>query len=335
MKEIGQLAGVSQSTVSRILNGTPGPVRIAPETRERVLRVVQERGYSPNPLARGLRGARTAVIGLIVREAIDPFFAAAIGAIGVETRRRNHDVLLGSAQSRADDAAELRWVLETRHCDGLLLVGDLYDQPRLPGDLEHLHRPVLALCVGTRAGDIPTVNTDNAAGAELALTHLWDLGHRRIAFLDADWLGDVAERRERFGSFLAERGEPPPDAYLQLGENSPSGGYRGLRALLGLRVPPTAVFASTDVLAIGAMKAASDLGLRVPCDLSVVGFDDIPLAPFVVPSLTTVRQPLTRMAEIAVSTLLAMVDDRGYSPPAMQRLLPELIVRGSCGAPPR
>ncbi|MDR0358581.1 MAG: LacI family transcriptional regulator, partial [bacterium] len=120
MKEIGQLAGVSQSTVSRILNGTPGPVRIAAGTREKVLRVVQERGYSPNPLARGLRGARTAMIGLIVREAVDPFFAAVIGAIGVEARRHNHNVVLGSAESQADDAAELRWVLETRHCDGLL-----------------------------------------------------------------------------------------------------------------------------------------------------------------------------------------------------------------------
>jgi DNA-binding LacI/PurR family transcriptional regulator len=334
MKEIGQLAGVSQSTVSRILNGTPGPVRIAPETRERVLRVVQERGYSPNPLARGLRGARTAMIGLIVREAVDPFFAAVIGAIGVAARRHNHNVVLGSAQSQADDAAELRWVLETRHCDGLLLLGDLYDQPRLPADLMHPQRPVLALCVGTRAGDVPTVNTDNTAGVELALTHLWDLGHRRIAFLDAGWLGDVAERRERFVSFLAERGAPPPGEYLQLGENSPGGGYEGLRALRDLQVPPTAVFASTDVLAIGAVKAAADLGLRVPCDLSVVGFDDIPLAPFVVPSLTTVRQPVTEMAELAVSQLLSMVDDEGFTAPAIQRLRPELIVRGSSGPPP-
>ncbi|MDR0357950.1 MAG: substrate-binding domain-containing protein [bacterium] len=187
---------------------------------------------------------------------------------------------------------------------------------------------------GRGAGDIPTVNTDNAAGVELALTHLWDLGHRRIAFLDADWLGDVAEGRERFVSFLAERGEPSPEGYLQLGENSPSGGCERLRALLRLPVPPAAVFASTDVLAIGAMKAAADLGLRVPCDLSVVGFDDIPLAPFVVPSLTTVRQPVTAMAEIAVSHLLSMVDDERFSPPAMQRLRPELIVRGSSAAPP-
>jgi DNA-binding LacI/PurR family transcriptional regulator len=101
-----------------------------------------------------------------------------------------------------------------------------------------------------------------------------------------------------------------------------------------MRVPPTAVFASTDVLAIGAMKAAADVGLRLPCDLSVVGFDDIPLAPFVVPSLTTVRQPVTEMAELAVSQLLSMVDDEGFSAPAIQRLRPELVVRGSSGPPP-
>jgi DNA-binding LacI/PurR family transcriptional regulator len=115
-------------------------------------------------------------------------------------------------------------------------------------------------------------------------------------------------------------------------ENTPSGGYQALRALRALRSPPTAVFASTDVLAIGAIKAAADLGLRVPCDLSVVGFDDIPLAPFVVPSLTTVRQPVTEMAEIAVSQLLSMVGDEKFRAPAMQRLQPKLVVRASTSA---
>lgn len=333
MKEIGRLAGVSQSTVSRILNGTSGPVRIAPGTRERVLAVVSQLGYTPNPLARGLRGARTAMIGLIVREVSDPFFSTVIGAVGAEARRHGHNVVLGYARSQAEDAAELTWVLETPHCDGLLLLGDLHDQGRLLPELGHSPRPVLALCVGSRAGDVPALNTDNAAGAQLVMDHVWDLGHRRIAFLGTGWLGDVAERRDRYVQFLQERGQVIPDAYLATAENGPRGGYRAAQALLALDPAPTAVFAATDALAAGALKSLADTGRRVPHDVSVAGFDDIPMAEFTTPALTTVRQPVAEMAALAVHDLLAMVGT-GRPVPTMRRLAPTLVVRESTAPPP-
>lgn len=334
MKEIGQRAGVSQSTVSRILNGVEGSVRIPAATRQRVFQAVRELGYRPNPLARGLRGARMAMIGLIVREVYDPFFSQVIGAIGVEARRRNHNVVMGYAQSRVEDAADAVWVLETRHCDGILLLGDLRDQPPVLAELLSRGRPLLALCVGTRVTDVPVVNTDNAAGTELAMEHLWALGHRRIAFLDAGWLGDVRERRERYLGFLRQRSAPAPPEYVQLAEsNDPQGGHLAASALVGLSPRPTAIFASTDTLAIGAMKAAADHGLRVPRDLSVIGFDGIPIGEYVSPSLSTVRQPIAQMAEIAVAELLALVDDPGLRPEPLRRLPPTLVVRDSTAPP--
>lgn len=331
MKQIGEVAGVSQSTVSRVLGGAQG-ARIAARTRQRVLAVVQELGYSPNPLARGLRGARTALIGLIVREVSDPFFATLIERIAVEARMRSHSVLLGYAHSQADDAVELTWVLETGHCDGLLLLGDLHDQPRLLERLAEPHRPMLALCVGTRATAVPAINTDNAAGAQMALEHLWALGHRRIAFLDAGWLGDVIERRERYAAFLTEHQLPHPASYIRVAENSLRGGYAALRTLLRLSAPPSAVFAATDRLAAGAVKAALDAGLRVPHDLSLIGFDDSPIAEFTTPGLTTVRQPITEMAALAVSELLSMVGG-GPAEPTVRRLPPILVVRDSTAPP--
>jgi DNA-binding LacI/PurR family transcriptional regulator len=332
MKQIGALAGVSQSTVSRILNGVQGSVRIPEETRERVLQAARDLGYRPNPLARGLRGARMAMIGLVVREVYDPFFSAMIAAIGVESRNRNHNLVMGYAQSRAEDAAEITWVLEARHCDGILLLGDLRDEPSVWTDLAGPGRPMLALCVGDRAAGVPAVNTDNALGAELALEHLWRLGHRRIAFLDAGWLGDVRERRERFLAFARERSLGVPDGYVRTADNDPRGGFEAARALLRLPERPTAVFASTDALAIGTIKAAADVGLRVPDHLSVVGFDDIPLAELLTPSLTTIRQPLTQMAAIAVKDLLAMVADPEFETEPIRRLAPSLIVRESTAA---
>lgn len=333
MKDVARRAGVSQSTVSRVLNDVEGPVKIAPGTRDRVLAVVHELGYRPNPLARGLRGARMSMIGLLVREVADPFFAAMIEAVGTELRNHGYSVLLGHTRSQAEDAMALTSVLETRHCDGLLLLGDLHDQQLLTRELVPRLLPVLAVCVGARAVEIPTVNSDNALGTRLALDHLHDLGHRRIALLDAGWLGDVAERRDTYLSFLSKRSLTLAPDYIQPAQNNPAGGRAAVDRLLALNEPPTAVFASTDVLALGALKAAEDAGLRVPDDLSVVGFDDIPLAETASPSLTSVRQPVPEIAHLAVDELLAMVDSGDAAPPSPRRLAPTLAVRDSTGPP--
>src|SRR5919206_1338330 len=148
MRQIGQLAGVSESTVSRILSGRDFRIPIAADTRERVLKLVGELGYTPNPLARALRGARSALLGLIVREVGDPFFALVIEAITAEARKRGYSIVLGHAQSRAEEAAALQAALATQHCDGTILLGDLKDESKLWVSLLSSNVPLVGLCQG-------------------------------------------------------------------------------------------------------------------------------------------------------------------------------------------
>ena len=151
MQDIARESGVSQSTVSRVLNDAATTVPIAAVTRERVLEAADRLGYRPNPLARGLRGAKTMLLGIIVREISDPFFATAVEAVSVRARERGYNVVLGSAHSEAHEAIELHAVLETRHCDGIIVLGDMRDQPRLLDDLAASKVPVVALWTGSAA----------------------------------------------------------------------------------------------------------------------------------------------------------------------------------------
>ncbi len=300
MHDIARAAGVSQSTVSRVLNDTSTAVPIAAHTRKRVLDVADRLGYRPNPLARGLRGAKTMLIGLIVREISDLFFTNAVEAVSIAARERAYNVVLGSAHSRADEAIALRAVLETRHCDGIILLGDMQDQPRLLDDLTSSHVPVVALWQGTLPPRVSTINIDNRGGIASAVDHLVDLGHRRVGFIGGYPHGDVLERRAAFIERLTEHGCPPVKSHIRAASNNPGSGAEAFRSLLKLRQRPTAVVTATDQLAVGALHAAHAMGVDIPGELSVVGFDDISITPYTAPPLTTVRQPIAEMAELAV-----------------------------------
>jgi DNA-binding LacI/PurR family transcriptional regulator len=333
MRDVARATGVSQSTVSRVLSGAATAVPIADQTRERVLTAARELGYRPNPLARGLRGMKTMLLGVVVRDITDPFFAAAIEAASIESSRRGYNIVLGHAHGRADEAIALWRVLEARHCDAILLLGDMSDQPRLIADLREAHVPVVALWQGSRADGITAVGVDNRAGIVAVLDHLVGIGHRRIGFVAGRRLGDILEREDAYVDYVTRMSGPPPDGYVQRTSNDPTGGGEALRAMLELREPPTAVIAATDILAIGVLHEAHERGIRVPDDLSVTGFDDIPLAAFTVPALTTVRMPVREM--VAVAVRLAF-DDAGVGPQdrgAVQVLEPSLVVRNSTMAP--
>jgi DNA-binding LacI/PurR family transcriptional regulator len=333
MKDIAGVAGVAQSTVSRILNDAPLTVAVAPETRARVLEAAERLGYRPNPLARALRGAPTMLLGAIVRDITDPFFAGAIEAISSEARRRDYNIVLGHAHARATEAMALAAMLESRQCDALILLGDMRDQPRLIDDLRLTHAPVVALWQGSGLHGIAAVDVDNRAGVADAVRHLQGLGHARIAFVGGHTLGDIRERLSSFKDALGPEGLVD-EAYVQEGRNTPEAGVHAVQALMDLETPPTAIVASTDVLAAGVLHGAAELGLRLPDDLSVVGFDDIPMAAFLVPSLTTIRMPTAAMAAAAVDMAVGAVgkpiEERGSE----RRIFrPDLIVRRSTAAP--
>ena len=333
MQDIARAAGVSQSTVSRVLNDTPTSVPIAAETRERVQEVAKRLGYRPNPLARGLRGARTMLLGVIVREITDPFFAVAIEALSTEALARGYNVVLGSAHSKADEAIALRAVLETRHCDAILLLGDMRDEPKFLEDLRASQTPVIALWHGTELEGVPTVNIDNRAGMVAGIDHLIDLGHERIAFIGGRPLGDIRERHTAFVAHLEDKGIPVPDEYVMTVVNEPAGGDAALRTLMSLETPPTAVVCSTDHLATGVLHAAADMELSVPEELSVVGFDDIPMASFTVPALTTVHMPIAEMTAAAARLAMDDAEDRQDGGGNFV-LTPQLVVRKSTGQAP-
>src|SRR5664280_1408394 len=334
MRDIATATGVSRSTVSRILSDAPLTVPIAAGTRERVLAAARAVGYRPNPFARALHGAPMMLLGAIVRDITDPFFAGAIEAVSVEARARGYNIVLGHAHAEATEAHALAAMLEARQCDAILLLGDMGDQPRLLDDLRDTHVPVVALWQGSELDLIPGVSVDNRGGIATAMAHLGSLGHRRIAFVGGRLLGDIRERQEAYTEALTELlGEVPP-GYVQQVANTPGDGEEAFRALMRLSPRPTAVVASTDVLAIGILRGALVLGIRVPDDLSVVGFDDIPMAAYTVPALTTVRMP---MAEMAAAAIRFVIDEDGASAEDAGLALvfrPSLIVRGSSGPAP-
>ena len=335
MRDIARAAGVSQSTVSRVLNEVPTRVPIAAETRERVTLTARRLGYRPNPLARGLRGAPTMLLGAVVRDITDPFFAGAVEALSVAAMGQGYNLVLGHARGRADEALALTAVLETRHCDAIVLLGDLQDQPRLIADLGDLIVPVVGLWQGSSPLEVPTVDVDNAAGVRAGLDHLVELGHDRIAFVSGRPLGDIRERQAAFVEYMHDRFGNVRDGYVQHVSNTPGGGETAMRALLALAEPPTAIMTSTDTLAVGVLHAAYSRSVVVPDDLSVVGFDDILLASHTVPALTTLRMPTA--AIVAEGVRLAIELARDPTAPRKRGVTvmePTLIVRQST-APPR
>jgi LacI family transcriptional regulator len=333
-RDVALLAGVSPSTVSRVLNDA-GTALISRNTCQRVRTAAAQLGYSPHPLARALRGKHTQLIGLIVREIDDPFFAGLISELSTQARELGYQIVLGHAQSDASQALEMSAVLETRHCDGVLLLGDLRDDGQATAAILQSNRAVVALCRGRSRSAIPTVNSDNIAGMTQLLEHLHGLGHQRLAFISGGWLGDIGEREETFREFVDAHGLPTLPAYVQTEGNSMEGGYRALQKLIALPTPPTAVVASDDMMAVGALKAAAEAGLRVPADLSIAGYDDIPITRFTHPALTTVHQPVALMSKRAVRKLLDLIAD--HEPPDggwTTSVAPELVVRDSTGPAP-
>jgi DNA-binding LacI/PurR family transcriptional regulator len=329
MQDIARAAGVSQSTVSRVLNDAVTTVPIAADTRQRVLDVAERLGYRPNPLARGLRGAKTMLLGVIVREISDLFFTNAVEALSIAARERSYNVVLGSAHSRADEAIALRVVLETRHCDGMIVLGDMRDQPRLLNDLTSSHVPVVALWQGTALAGVATINIDNRGGIAAAIDHLVALGHRRFGFIGGFPHGDIRERQAGFIEHLTALDLPPRDAHILAASNNPASGADAFGGLVGLPDPPTAIVTGTDQIAIGALHAAHALGVSIPDQVSIVGFDDIPITRYTAPPLTTVHQPISEMAELAVDLAV------GGSSPESHRVFPtSLAVRHTTGPAP-
>jgi DNA-binding LacI/PurR family transcriptional regulator len=336
MRDIAAASGVSLSTVSRVLNDSPSRVPIAAVTRERILGAALRLGYRPNPFARVLRGAPTMVLGAVVRDFSDPFFSAALEALAVEAMAQGYNVLLGHVHGRQHEGLALPAVLEPRLCDAVLVLGVMEDQPQLIADLLRADQPVVALWQGLSPIRFPTVDVDDREGIAIGLEHLKDLGHERIGFVSACLPGDNPTREDSYSAFMTDHFGGVPDGYLQRCASTAAGGAVALDALLALPEPPSAIACSTDLAAVGVLHGAFARGVSVPDDLSVVGYDDLVLAAYTIPALTTLRMPTAEMVSEAVRLAIGLARAPGVPGSAARTVYdPTLVVRASTAPPLR
>ncbi len=331
--EVARRARVSVATVSYVVNSGPRPV--AEVTRKRVLRVIQALGYRPSGVARSLRLRRTRTIGLIVPDTMNPFFASL--AKGVDETVFAHGYSLLLCHSGYVAAREQAYVesLLAREVDGVLYVQGTPDAAALCRLLQ-CGVPTVALDREIPNVAIDRVVADNFGGSAQATRYLLDLGHKRIACIARHSpLSNAAERIRGYQTTLTETGIAIAPQYLVPGGPGYEEGRRAMTELIRLQPSPTAVLAYPDVVAIGAIRAAYDAGLRVPEDVSVVGFDDIPVSAFVRPRLTTVAVGIWEMGHQAATVLLDKVRGGVESCPPRRLVLPvTLVIRESAGTPP-
>ena len=332
MHDVARRAGVSQSTVSRVLNYNNNDVTISADTIARVLAAAEELGYRIDPLARAMKGKPTGVIGIIVRR-LDTFLPLVVTALSDSLRAAGYTTIHGEAGNNADETLRLHTLFETQYCDALVLAADPRGLSSEQSQKILGAKHVVMTAWGVPVEGIPLVNTDNRAGAIMAMDHLLDLGHERIAFLDVGWSGDHLLRRQVYEEKMQARGLPPA---VFVSDEGMEAGYRAAHALLTRAAPPTAIFASEDLLALGALRAARDLGVSVPDELSIIGFDGLPVTRYSVPRLTTIYQPVEAIAARITTLISGLINSDLTITPEMEiDLVPPEFWPGESTAPPR
>ncbi len=320
--EVAKRAGVSISTVSRVINGLD---RVHPDTRSRVSAVVQTLRYQPSAFARGLAIQRTHTIGFVIPTISDPFYLDIVRGVEEMAAAAGYSLLVISKLTRAGDRRVLELFTQKR-VDGLVVVGITVPREVL-AQLRTQGFPLVLLQQDEHA----TFSVDNYGGAALITEHLLELGHRQLAYIaGSDDTPDNAERFRGFQDRLASSHIAFEPRLFARGDFLQGSGSRAVTELLSRKRPFDAIFAANDQMAMDAILALREHGLRVPEDVAVVGFDDIPLARYVAPSLTTVRQPANALGSQATQAVLAAL---GGAPLPEGVVLPvELIVRESCGS---
>jgi LacI family transcriptional regulator, repressor for deo operon, udp, cdd, tsx, nupC, and nupG len=330
--EVAKRAGVSTATVSRVLSQ---PDMVTPDTRRRVMRAVDLLNYTPNSAAKNLRTLRTAKLLVTVPDISNPFFSLILQGIEDAAQREGYAVLLGDTQH--DEQREDRYALMLRRkeADGLIVLGH-----RLPKEAAALVRAMAPRCAPVVNGcefsprlGIPSVHIDNAKAAAEAMDYLYRLGHRHIGIITGPLVSPLSRDRLRGATARAKQQQAERDFVVMNGDFSIESGAAAAERLLGRRERPTAIFCFNDEMAMGAVETAKRRGLRVPLDLSIVGFDDIRFARCIDPPLTTVAQPMRAIGEGTVALLLAILASDAKAPDSVT--LPHTLTIRSSTAPPK
>ncbi|UCD98836.1 MAG: LacI family DNA-binding transcriptional regulator [Chloroflexota bacterium] len=331
LEEIAHLSGVSRSTVSRVINHHPN---VSDSVRQRVMAVIEETGYRPNLAARTLASKRSWMIGLVLPRSVSSFFADPYFprlTQGIAQGCNQHDFTLGLflIGTKEDEKKILPRVSRKGMLDGVLVQsGQIGDQ--LIIRMVNLNMPVVVIGHPLNSEDVSFIDVDNLNGAYNAVSHLIRMGYKRIGTITGLSGGAAtADRLEGYRKAIAERGRNIDQSLIAEGDYTEAGGYYAMQQLLPAK--PDAVFAASDLMAIGAMRAVREAGLNVPQDVAFVGFDDVPIATYANPQLTTIRQPIVQFGINAVEILIDLIEN-GIKPHRRIIMGTELIIRDSCGA---
>lgn len=332
LKDISEQVGVSIATVSRVLNGREAGGFISEETRQRIFATAVELGYKPNLLARGLRGSRSSLIGVLVRDMADPFMMETLKGINEVAVKRGHRLFLGNVE-QANMAIDYGMMFKHYHANGILILGDLKEDEQAVTFLTSKHRYVVGVVDRVMRRQYPGVYTDSAAGTWLALDHLWSLGHRRIACV-SEYGG--CDRRLRAQTYVEWMREYGLDDHIHIFQTrqSPQAAFEVGLSLLASSDCPTAIYALTDRIAMGVLQAASRSKVAVPDQVSIVGYDNLEFAQFLTPPLTTINQSPSETGRLAAELLLNMIEQRLESANVEDIVLqPKLVIRQSTAVP--
>ena len=330
LEEVAARAGVGRGTVSRVVNGSP---QVSERTRIRVMRAVDELGYVPNMAARALVTKRTGAIALVISEPEErifgePFFAGVVRGITTVVGEASRQLVLALVQTR-EQVDRLDTYLTRQHVDGVLVLS-AHDADTLPSRLQGRGLPVVLCGRPGRGGAMSYVDVDNTGGARDAVSHLVANGHRRVALIAGPQ--DMIAGRDRLDGYrlaLTEAGRQVEDSLVEVGDFSEASGAAAMRALLDRCPDIDAVFAASDPMALGALRALREAGRKVPDDVALVGFDDGPLAAVSDPPLTTVHQPMERLGREMATMLLGQISSGGVTAPEQLVLEASLVHRAS------
>jgi DNA-binding LacI/PurR family transcriptional regulator len=329
LKALAEHVGLTSGTVSAVLNDSPSARSIPRETKDRIHAAAKELNYRPNFFARTLRNKRTYTIGVIAEEIGDSYGSMVISGIEAHLRKMDYFFLTVAHRHDQNLLSQYSELLLQRGVEGFITVDTTV--------LEAPSLPMVAVAGHQKIQGVTNVVLDHEQAATLALNHLATLGHERIAFMRGNPLSSDSTDRWRAICEVAQRMgvtiDPELTVQIDMDDPTPQLGYPFAKQLLARKKPFTALFAYNDISAIGAIRALQEQGFRVPQDVSVMGFDDIPGAAFNTPTLTTVRQPLARMGQVAAQTLLERIAGRDDYPPEIA-IEPELVVRESTGKAP-
>ena len=301
LKDIANATGYSLSTISYVLNGKK---KVKPETYERIMEAVEKLNYHPNQLARALKMRKTCTIGVIVPDISNEFFPEILKGIDLVAHQNGYNIFLCNTNNRSVLEKECIDMLVSKDVDGIIFIGAADSKV-----LQDSEITVPIVLVDRKIGNAYTsIVTDNYRGGYMATKHLMNCGYKNIAFLGGDpTIPNFFERISGYKDALKERGIPCAEDNMVICECSMAGGYHAVTQLFCQNQQPEAVFAASDIMALGALRALRDKGLRVPEDVALMGFDDIPLASHTIPSLSTVSQPKFDMGKTAAEKLLQQI----------------------------